>query len=263
MFTACHNQSSLLTMFKATKGSREASTYDQVIFQQLASRVTLWLHRWSMTDQTYGKTSNTVNYCGKLTTSDYNRLLPSSKNTHFQNEARCTTFLVKMSFICMRRKNDFHIKGWAPILVLKQRFGGYAGVRVEMIVEVHCGTVLEDAFSIWRQIRPPKKSHNALWQPFRPGFSRNLKVANKSYLSHSGEESLGIEEACHPEHIRSSFKTPIPKLTVSFQKFGVPESKRGRLPWDLKSDEIKWKKNGKKWSMSSRESTFKCVTRPL
>ena len=24
---------------------------------------------------------------------------------------RCTTFLVKRSFICMRMKNDFHIKG--------------------------------------------------------------------------------------------------------------------------------------------------------
>ena len=35
-----------------------------------------------------------------------------------------TTFLVKMSFICMRMKNDFHIKGCAPTLVLKQRPGG-------------------------------------------------------------------------------------------------------------------------------------------
>ena len=52
-----------------------------------------------------------------------NRSLPSSKNPHFQNEARCTTFLVEMSFICMRIKNDFHIKGWAPTLVLKQRPG--------------------------------------------------------------------------------------------------------------------------------------------
>ena len=33
-----------------------------------------------------------------------NRPLPSSKNPHFQNEARCTTFLVKMSFISMRMK---------------------------------------------------------------------------------------------------------------------------------------------------------------
>ena len=39
------------------------------------------------------------------------------KNPHFQNEARCTTFLEKMSFICMRMKYDFHIKGWAPTLV--------------------------------------------------------------------------------------------------------------------------------------------------
>ena len=42
---------------------------------------------------------------------DVNRPLPSSKNPHFQNEARCTTFLVKMSFICMKMKNHFHIKG--------------------------------------------------------------------------------------------------------------------------------------------------------
>ena len=40
-----------------------------------------------------------------------NRPLPSSKNPHFRNEATYTTFLVKMSFICMRMKNDFHIKG--------------------------------------------------------------------------------------------------------------------------------------------------------
>ena len=47
-----------------------------------------------------------------------NRPLP-----HFQNDARCTTFLVKMSFICVRMKNDFLIKGWAPTLVLKQKPG--------------------------------------------------------------------------------------------------------------------------------------------
>ena len=50
-----------------------------------------------------------------------NRPLPSSKNPHFQNEAKCTTFLVKMSFICIRMKNHFHIKGWAHNLVLTQR----------------------------------------------------------------------------------------------------------------------------------------------
>ena len=40
-----------------------------------------------------------------------NRPLPSSKNPHFKNEAKCTSFLVKMSFICMRMKTHFHIKG--------------------------------------------------------------------------------------------------------------------------------------------------------
>ena len=53
-----------------------------------------------------------------------NRPLPSSKNPHFQNEAKCTTFLVKMSYICMKTKNNFYIKGWALKLVLIQRLGG-------------------------------------------------------------------------------------------------------------------------------------------
>ena len=53
-----------------------------------------------------------------------NRPLPSSKNPHFQNEVKGTTFLVKMIFICMRMKNDFHIKGSALNLVLIQRPGG-------------------------------------------------------------------------------------------------------------------------------------------
>ena len=39
-----------------------------------------------------------------------NRPLPSSKKPHFQNEAKCTSFLVKMSLICLRMKNHFHIK---------------------------------------------------------------------------------------------------------------------------------------------------------
>ena len=30
--------------------------------------------------------------------------LPSSKTLHFQNEAKCTAFLMKMSIICMRMK---------------------------------------------------------------------------------------------------------------------------------------------------------------
>ena len=50
--------------------------------------------------------------------------LPGSKNSHFQNEAKCATSFVKLSFICMRMKNRFHVKEWALHLVLIQRPGG-------------------------------------------------------------------------------------------------------------------------------------------
>ena len=53
-----------------------------------------------------------------------NRPLPSSKNPHFQSEAKCTTFLVKRSFICVRMNNHFHIKDWELNPVLIQRLGG-------------------------------------------------------------------------------------------------------------------------------------------
>ena len=54
----------------------------------------------------------------------HNRPFLSSPAPLFQNEAKCTTFLVKMSFICMTMKNDFHINRWALNLVLLQRPGG-------------------------------------------------------------------------------------------------------------------------------------------
>ena len=50
-----------------------------------------------------------------------NRLFPSSKNSHFKNEAKCKTFLVKMSSIYVIIKNRFHINGFALCLSLKQR----------------------------------------------------------------------------------------------------------------------------------------------
>ena len=71
----------------------------------------------------------------------------------------------------MSESNEFHLHEKEKLFPYQRlstypRFEtevrGYAGVRVEMIVEVHSGTVLEDAFSIWRQICPPRKSHNAL-----------------------------------------------------------------------------------------------------
>ena len=47
--------------------------------------------------------------------------LQSSKNRLFQNKAKCKTFLVKISFICMTVKNHFQVKGLAHNLVLIQR----------------------------------------------------------------------------------------------------------------------------------------------
>ena len=55
---------------------------------------------------------------------EFNRPFPSSPGPLYQNEVRCSTFLVKMSLVCMRMKNHFHIKDWAPNLVLIQRPGG-------------------------------------------------------------------------------------------------------------------------------------------
>ena len=62
-------------------------------------------------------------------------------------------------------------------------FWGCGGDRLEIVVKVHCGTVLGVAFSTWRQICPPKQSHNALSQPSRPGLPRNLKVANTAFTN--------------------------------------------------------------------------------
>ena len=53
-----------------------------------------------------------------------NRPLSRSKNPLFRNEAKCTTFLVEMSFICVRMTNHFHIQDWALHFVLIQKPGG-------------------------------------------------------------------------------------------------------------------------------------------
>ena len=66
------------------------------------------------------------NFRPKLHNTKFNRPLLSSKNPHFQNEAKCTMLIVKMSFICMRIKNDF-LKGWAPIPLFWSRCSGELG----------------------------------------------------------------------------------------------------------------------------------------
>ena len=50
-----------------------------------------------------------------------NRPFSSFKNSHFQNEAKCKNFVVKMSLICRRIKNHFHVNGFVLSLALNQR----------------------------------------------------------------------------------------------------------------------------------------------
>ena len=66
------------------------------------------------------------------------RPLLSSKQPHFQNEAKCTTFFVKMSFICMRMKNHFHIKRLALNLILIQRLKGTRKWPVPSVAQAKC-----------------------------------------------------------------------------------------------------------------------------
>ena len=53
-----------------------------------------------------------------------NSPFPSSKKPHFQNEAKCETFVVKINFICIIIENHFHINGFALSLALKVRLFG-------------------------------------------------------------------------------------------------------------------------------------------
>ena len=46
------------------------------------------------------------------------------QKSHFQNGAKCETFVMKMSFIFIIIKNHFHINGFALSLALKLRFFG-------------------------------------------------------------------------------------------------------------------------------------------
>ena len=39
--------------------------------------------------------------------------LSEFQNYHFQNEANCKTFVVKMSFMCMKIKHHFQTNGFA------------------------------------------------------------------------------------------------------------------------------------------------------
>ena len=60
-------------------------------------------------------------YCIALRCIALNSPFLSSKSSHFQNEAKCATFVVKTSFIRIGIKYHFHLNGFALSLALKQR----------------------------------------------------------------------------------------------------------------------------------------------
>ena len=66
------------------------------------------------------------------------RPFPSSRKSHFQNEAKCETFAVKMSFICIIIKNHFHINGLALSLALKVRFFGTRKRPIDLVTTNLC-----------------------------------------------------------------------------------------------------------------------------
>ena len=78
-----------------------------------------------------------------------NRPLPSSKNPLFQNEAKCTNYLVEMNFICVRITNHFHIQGWALNLVLIERPQGNSEMAYEILLLVTHFAGLPRCKNLW------------------------------------------------------------------------------------------------------------------
>ena len=58
-----------------------------------------------------------------------------------------------------------------------------------------------------------------------------------TYLSHSCQESLGIEEPGHPERVGTPFKTPGWELSVPVYQLSEPETKGTGIPGDLRRSE--------------------------
>ena len=80
------------------------------------ARTQILVHRRGPKNKDFGAVSQT-----DLTR---NRPFPSSKKSHFQNEAKCEAIDMKMIFNYYANKTHFHNKGFALSVVLKVRFFG-------------------------------------------------------------------------------------------------------------------------------------------
>lgn len=66
-------------------------------------------------------------------------------------------------------------------------------------------------------------------------FRRSVHVI-VTHLSHSCQEALWVEEACHPKTVGSSLKNPRVELPVTLQQLCEPKSQCGRSPGGLHTD---------------------------
>ena len=92
-----------------------------------------------------------------------NRPFLSSKIDHFQNEAKCKTNVVKMSFIYIRIKNHFHINGFALSLPLKQRLEATGECPIVLYKRVSIASVLITTLMI-NMPEPPNLRIHLFWR---------------------------------------------------------------------------------------------------
>ena len=117
------------------------------------------------------------------------RPLPNSKNTQFQNEAKCTAFLVKMSFICMRMKNHFHAKGWALNLVLIKA----PGETRKWLIRLRWKFVLIRVTMTWEFVIAKKWRHYLFY--LQPYFLAQGTALSKSFTgTFSSNSRIDVRE---------------------------------------------------------------------
>ena len=62
------------------------------------------------------------NYLIKLKATCSNRPFPSCCEPYYESKAACNVFHMKISFVCIRMKTNFHNKNFALSLPFKMRF---------------------------------------------------------------------------------------------------------------------------------------------
>ena len=99
------------------------------------------------------------------------------KNSHFQNKAKCVTFLL-LRFLHTRRKNHFQINGFALSLALRQRLGAtrkwtwMVCSLLRAVEKVLSSRLIMKSRRLWNSHRTKGTSS---WGPNHQGTFSNLK----------------------------------------------------------------------------------------